>query len=244
MRFINRRGKPIEIRSDNGTNFKGGEKELRQSISEWNQQKIEGYLKQRQIIWKFNPPGASSMGGIWERVIRSVRSILTALLKEQTTTDETLLTLFSHVEAILNSRPLTTCSDDPKDDSPLTPNHILLLRDESSMPAGVFKPNDQYSRRRWRQCQFLADLFWARWLKEYLPTLQQRQKWFLPSRNLKIGDIILIKDETVKRGQWPLARVMEVMTAKDGYVRSARVKTSSTILTRPVNKLCLLEEAV
>lgn len=128
MRFVNRRGKPIEIRSNNGTNFKGGERELRESISEWNQQKIESFLKQRQIIWKFNPPAASNMGGVWEHVIRYVQSILSAMLKEQTTTDEALLPFFSQVEAILNSRPLTTCSDDPNDDSPLTPNHILLQR--------------------------------------------------------------------------------------------------------------------
>ncbi|KAK3704535.1 hypothetical protein QZH41_006329 [Actinostola sp. cb2023] len=70
-RFINRRGKPLLMRSDNGTNFKGGERELRESIQEWNQQAIHEFLRQREIRWIFNPPAANNMGGAWERMIRS-----------------------------------------------------------------------------------------------------------------------------------------------------------------------------
>jgi transposase InsO family protein len=243
-RFINRRGKPILIRSDNGTNFKGGERELRESIQEWNHQAIHKLLRQRNIDWIFNPPSASNMGGVWERLIRSVRQILRALLKEQTVDDETLLTVMTHVEAILNSRPLTPCSDDSKDENPLTPNQILLLRDETCLPPGVFTKNDMYCRRRWRHAQYLADQFWKLWLREYLPQLQERTKWNRPRRNIAVGDIVLVVDKNVWRGTWPLARVLEVYQAKDGYVRSVKIKTKSSILTRPVNKLCLLERTL
>jgi len=242
-RFINRRGKPLLMRSDNGTNFKGGERELRESIQEWNQQAIHEFLRQREIRWIFNPPAASNMGGAWERMIRSVRQILRALLKEQIVDDETLLTVMSHVEAILNSHPLTNCSDDPKDDDPLTPNQILLLRSDTSLPPGVFRREDMYGRRRWRQAQYLADQFWKRWVREYLPLLQERVKWNKPRRNVAVGDIVLISDKNLPRGAWPLARVTKVYTAKDGYVRSAEVMTKTAVLTRPINKLCLLEAA-
>lgn len=147
----------------------------------------------------------------------------------------------THVEAILNSRPLTACSDDSKDENPLTPNQILLLRDESCLPQGVFTKNDMYGRRRWRKAQYLADQFWKRWLREYLPQLQERSKWNRPQRNVAIGDIVLVVKKNVSRGTWPLARVLEVHKAKDGYVRSVKIKTRSSILTRPVNKLCLLK---
>ena len=70
-------------RSDNGTNLTGGERDIREAINSWNQQKIEGYLQQKNIEWKSNPPGMSFMGGIWERVTRSVRKILGVLLTEQ-----------------------------------------------------------------------------------------------------------------------------------------------------------------
>ena len=81
-RFINLRGNPTTIYSDNGTNF-AGEKEMRESLDDWNQKSIQEFLRQRNVIWKFNPPSASHMGGAWERIIRSVRKILRALLGQQ-----------------------------------------------------------------------------------------------------------------------------------------------------------------
>ena len=240
-RFINLRGSPSTIYSDNGSNFTAGERELRESLEDWNQQSIEKFLRQKNIRWKFNPPGASHMGGAWERTIRSVRKILRALLGQQFVSDEILRTLMSEVEGILNSRPLTPVSSDPKDLDPLTPNHLLLLRANPNLPPGVFNKDEIHSKRRWRQVQYMADVFWKRWLREYVPTLQERAKWTKPRRSLAIGDLVLIADENVHRGKWPLGRVTEVFHGRDQYVRSAKIQTSSTILTRPVTKLCFLE---
>ena len=240
QRFICRRGTPIEVRSDNGTNFVGGNRELRQAIMEWNQNKIHDYLLQREIPWIFNPPSASHFGGVWERQIRTVRSVLSSLLNQQVLTDEGLQTLMCIVEAIINGRPITRLSDDPRDLSPLTPNHLLLLRSGPSLPPGQFTEQDIY-RRRWRQIQYLADIFWKRWLKEYLPSLQARQKWTDPKRNIRIGDLVLVKNETTPRHQWPLGLVVDTHPGKDGRVRSARVKTQTGLYLRPIDKLCLLE---
>ncbi|XP_073237647.1 uncharacterized protein [Porites lutea] len=181
-RFIARRGQVKEIRSDNGTNFTGAEKELCVMISSWNQATIHDTLLQKGIKWVFNPPAASHHGGVWERLIRSTRKILEALTKEQVLDDECLQTLLCEAESIINGRPLTKVSDDPNDLEPLTPNHLLLLRQNESLPPGLFEKNT-YSRRRWRQVQYLANVFWGRWKREYLPLLQERQKWFRPRRN-------------------------------------------------------------
>ena len=175
-RFINRRGNPIEIRSDNSTNFVGGEREIRESISAWNQGKINDLMRQRKIVWKFNPSTASHMGGVWERMIRSVRKVLRVLLKERVVTNEMLRTLMTEVEGILNSRPLTPSSDDPDDLEPLTPNHLLLCRSNLNLPPGAFTKEDLYCKRRWKQVQYLANLFWKRWTREYLPTLRGKAK--------------------------------------------------------------------
>lgn len=77
----------------------------------------------------------------------------------------------------MNGRPLTKVSGDPTDLEPLTPNHLLLLRGKPSLPPGLFGKGDLYSRKRWRQIQYLAELFWKRWIREYFPLLQERQKW-------------------------------------------------------------------
>ena len=150
-RFTARRGQPEEIRSDNGGNFTCGEKELRHAISNWNQEQIHEFLLQREIRWIFNPPAASHMGGVWERAIRTTRKVLKALLKQQAIDDEGLTTLMCEVEAVINGRPLTKVSDDPRDVGALTPNHLLLLRAGPELPPGVFVRSDCYSLRRWRQ---------------------------------------------------------------------------------------------
>ena len=89
----------------------------------------------------------------------------------------------------------------------------------------------------------MADLFWKRWVKEYLPVLQLRQKWSKAERNIAEGDIVLAVDQNVPRGEWPLGKVIEVNCGRDGLVRSARVKTKRSTFVRPTNKLCLLEAA-
>jgi hypothetical protein len=175
-RFIARRGNPNRTRSDNGTNIVSGGKEIRQAIKKWNQQQINEFLLQRDIQWLFNPPGGSHHGGIWERCIRSVRKLLAALLHKQRLDDESLPTFLCEVEAILNGRPLTSVSNDPRDLEALTPNHLLLLRAGADLPPGMFTKEDCYSRRKWRHVQYLSDQFWRRWTREYLPLLQSRQK--------------------------------------------------------------------
>ena len=240
-RFIARRGQVKEIRSDNGSNFVGGERELRVMIDSWNQAKIHDALLQKSIKWVFNPPGASHHGGVWERLIRSTRKVLGALVKEQSLDDESLQTLLCECESIINGRPLTTVSDDPKDLEPLSPNHLLLLRSETPLPPGLFLKSDTYSRRRWRQVQYLADVFWGRWKREYLPLLQSRQKWFRPKKNFAVGDTVIVVDETLPRNAWAIGRITEVFPDKYGFVRRVKVKTKTSTLERPISKLCLLE---
>ena len=148
------------------------------------------------------------------------------------------------VEAIVDSRPITKSSDDPNDLEALTPNHLLLSRSGSRFPPGVFTRDDTYSRRRWRQIQHLANVFWCRWVKEYLPSLQQRQKWLNPARNFAINDIVLIVDDKVPRLSWPLGRIINVRQSQhDKHVRSVTVKTEHSVLDRPIDKLVLLEAA-
>ena len=116
------------------------------------------------------------MGGVWERIIRSVRKILRTLMREQLVSGEALRTLMAEVESILNSRPLTQNSESPADPEALTPNHLLLLRPNLNVSLGVFVKGDLYCQRRWKQVQYLTDVFWRRWLSEYLPLLARASK--------------------------------------------------------------------
>ena len=167
-----------------------------------------------------------------------------ALVKGQVLDEEGLNTLLCEVEAIVNGRPITKFSDDPRDPEPLTPNHLLLLRTGPAVPPGTFTKYDNYSSRRWRQVQYLADVFWRRWVREYLPSLQERQKWNKQKRNRAVDDVVLVRDDNKPRNSWPLGRILEVYTnRRDGLVRSVMLKTSTSELVRPVDKIVLLEAA-
>ncbi|XP_068214059.1 uncharacterized protein [Palaemon carinicauda] len=240
-RFVARRGPIKRIWSDNGTNIVATERELRKALQRFNEGEIRDTLSIRGIEWNFHPPHASHFGGVCERLIMSVRRALTAACLQQVTTDEMLHTLFCEVEAVVNSLPLTKINDDPNCPAPLTPNMILTLKGSPDPFTSTCK-KDMYVKRRWRQAQFLADEFWRRWIQEYLPLLQERQKWSVPKRDINVGDVVLTLDERLPRGSWPLGKVMEVTWSADGRVRQALIKTENGEFRRPVQKLCLLLE--
>ena len=242
-RFIARRGPVREMRSDNGSNFVGAHNELLQAIQEMDHEEIRAKLQRENIDWTFNPPAASHMGGVWERQIKTTRKILAGLMDEygHCLDEESFRTLLCEVEAVINSRPLTTVSGEPDDLEPLTPNHILTTKSNVILPPpGKFQKNDVYMRRRWRRVQYLANLFWTRWKKEYLVVMQERRKWQHPQRSLVEGDVVIIREENVPRNAWSLARVVRVEPDAQGLIRSVVVKTRETTLRRPINKLVLI----
>ena len=109
------------------------------------------------------------------------------------------------------------------------------------LPPGVFVRDDLYCRKRWRHVQYLADMFWKRWVKEYLTNLQVRQIWLGTHENLKVGDLVLVMDELTHRSQWPLGLIEQTFPGEDGQVRKIQVKFRNTSLLRPAHKICPLE---
>ena len=188
------------------------------------------------------------MGGSWERLIRTVRSVLSVLLQEHGSQldDEALRTLMTEAENVINSRPLTVENlSDHESPEPLTPNHLLTSKTEVVLPPpGCFERLDLYSRKRWRRVQFLANQFWIRWRSEYSSQFQQRRRWNTPQRDSRVGDIVLLQDDDLPRNQWPLARVTKVFPSKDGRIRKVQLLLTREgrrkILERPIHKTILL----
>jgi hypothetical protein len=137
------------------------------------------------------------MGGTWERQIRTMRSVLSALMERNgdCLDDESFRTLICETEAIVNSRPLTVENiNEPNSLTPLTPNHLLTMKTKIVLPPpGIVQSEDQYSRKRWKRVQHLTNEFWNRWNKEFLGSLQERTKWTKPRRNMQIDDIVIIR---------------------------------------------------
>lgn len=235
-RMAARRGWPRVMYSDNGTNFRGADAELRAAYKEWTKDFVHLGLEHR-MKWKFIPPGAPHMGGAWERLVRSVKTALGATLHQKVLKEETLLTLLTEAEHSINSRPLTHVSVDPMDPEALTPNHFLIGSSSGLPHTG---PCEEASRKHWRAAQALADHFWRRWVDEYLPTLVPRGASDDQRRPLRVGDLVVVIDSSLPRGTWPRGVVEVVYSGTDGKVRSADVRTATGILRRPVTKLAVL----
>lgn len=251
------RGQVSTLVSDQGTNFKGASTELKAALGEMDNGKLKDFVSQHMIDFRFNPPSASHAGGVWERQIRTIRSILTTMLTRLThPPDSTTMRVFLYeAMAVINSRPLSNHTlNDPTSQKPLTPNDILIMKTSVIVPMpGKF--DDEYPKKRWRYVQSLCNVFWKRWKEEYLTQLQTRQKWHSPQRNLKIGDLVMIKDENEFRGHWPVGMIHQVHPGTDGLVRrvvvalggkldsSGRRVGDYPLLERPVQKVILLMES-
>lgn len=86
--------------------------------------------------------------------------------------------------------------------------------------------------------------FWHRWLREWLPGLNPRRKWFHAQRDLQVGEVVLVISPGSPRGHWPLGRILEVYPGKDEHVRVAKVQIGQNTLVRPITKLCPLEYGI
>ena len=242
QRFINRRGHPKTILSDCGSNFKGADRELKKCLVELKQDVISDFAARKDIEWRFNPPDAPHMGGAWERLVRTVKQSLKVILKERCVTDFELMTIFTEVEGIVNSRPLTAVSDDVADLEALTPNHFLIGRSNLSLSPNILYKTDVTSSKRWKHVQYMISNFWRRWRREYLSTLTERRKWVKNNKNLAVGNLVQVVDRNLPRGRWKLGRIMETFPGRDDIVRVVDVKTCDCVIRRPITNLCCLED--
>ena len=241
-RMVNRRGRPEEMLSDNGSNFIGGERELRELVDALDEERIKKSAANRGIKWTFTPPHAPHFGGVHEIMIKSSKRAIYAVMKNAELDDEELTTVFTAAESLINSRPLTYQSASPNDDVPLTPNHFLTGRLGGEFaPSSVDDEITSNPRKRWRRIQEISRHFWSRWIREWLPSLRKRTKWTELKKDVIDGSVVLIVDLDAPRRSWPLGRVMETYAGKDGHIRTVKVRMNGKDYIRPIAKICPLE---
>lgn len=253
VRFINLRAKPEHLWSDNGTNFVGAERELREKLKEWKKnQKFITDLQVREIEWHFLPPASPHMAGSHERLILDVKKLLKTMLKEAHPTEEVLRTFLCEVTGIMNSRPITVVSVDPEDLRALTPNDLLNIPCVVGQSiTGLYDESAKY-RKSWEQAQQLSRTFWNRWKIEYLPWLARRKKWFEKVDPIQEGDLVLVVEDNAPRSAWKMGKIVKTYRAEDKQVRFFDVeiacvdpndpskKVKKTVLKRPAVKVAPL----
>ncbi len=242
QRFIDRYGKPKSMMSDNGTNFVGAANEIRAMIRRWKEDERErkiltDFCNDNEMEWSFSTPAAPHHNGCVEAMVKSVKNALNKIVRQHVLTEEEFRTVLSKVTTCVNSRPLWPSSEDSMD-KPIRP--IDLLR-PAELPVDPEELNESTNvRRRYQRVQSVADEWWKLWMRNFVPNLQARSKWFKQRENVCVGDIVLVIDKDVARSKWNMGRVEEVYPGSDGLVRSVKVRTVTGIYDRPITKLVML----
>ncbi|XP_015123415.1 uncharacterized protein LOC107045605 [Diachasma alloeum] len=179
-RFIGRRGRPVIIQSDNGTNFVGANNELKKIVAALQTPKsndeIASELSGKGIDWRFSPALSPHCGGIWEAAVKSFKHHLKRVMGTQLLTLEHFTTLTVEIEGFLNSRPLCPISNDPNDLMTLTPGHFLIGERLTSLPEYNLQEIKTNRLSQWQHIQKMRQDFWNRWYKEYLNELNIKKK--------------------------------------------------------------------
>lgn len=235
-RFISRRGKPRDIFSDNGTSFVGAYNDLSKFLKA-NCDSLAADSAQDNINFHFIPAYSPNFGGLWEAGVKSTKHHLNRVLGNCNLTFEELTTALVQIEAILNSRPLTPLSSDPEDLTPLTPGHFLIGRPLTSLPERNFQEHPITRLTRYQRIEQIRQHFWTRWCKEYVAQLQQRIKWRSCQYSLKIGTLVLLKEENLPPMKWKLGRIVEVYPGTDQITRVADIKTRNGVVRRSFSNI-------
>ncbi|KHJ98965.1 integrase core domain protein [Oesophagostomum dentatum] len=260
VRFTSRRGVPKLVRTDCGANFKLGQKIIETLFekSESNEASVMTYSATEGITWIFNPPGAPWMGGVWERLVGSVKRCFMKAVGRRKVSFTELATVITRIEAILNTRPLTKIGSSEITEIPLRPVDFLQGNAKYTLPTAEARLCDpdydpdliQTAMQAHEAMQFsetTATKFWERWNVEYLTALRESQKRYLKqSRHTiappQVGEIVIIEQEMIPRGNWLYGKVTELIKSADGLIRSVKIlMPNQKILQRPLNKIYPLE---
>ena len=254
-RFAARRGLPKKFISDNAKAFQVAARTLKDIV---NQPEFTRYLVEVGIEWTFNLEKAPWWGGIFERLVKSVKRCLCKIIGQAKFSYDELNTALVEVEAVVNSRPLTYVSSDDLEE-PLTPSHLLVGCRLLSLPDDLcymvdkddeeFTVTDDTLRKRAKHLNNVVNHFWNRWVKEYLLELCNAHRYPNTRRQsspVREGDMVVVQDPDLPRGFWKIARVMKLLTGKDGHHRGAVLRVATiggqvVTFQRPLQLLYSLE---
>ena len=234
-RFVDRRGLPLHLYSDNGVNYTGAKNQLSSFYSLINsnecQNAVHSYVFDYQITWHNSPQRAPHFGGLWEAAVKATKYHLKRVVGQNLFTFEELSTICCNVESYLLG-PVT--SHDVDRLSPLTPAHFLIGRAARAYPKTRinYKPTPL---QRWELCQKASQDFWDRWSREYLQQLQKATKWHRQTRNFKVGDLVMLTDGNAFHCQWSMAKITAVHPGKDDIVRAVDVQVERKVIPANCN---------
>ena len=245
-RFVGRRGLPRVMMSDNAKNFKMSAKE----ITKIGRSKVvQSHLPNIGVKWSFIVERAPWWGGFWERLVKITKDCIKKSVGRALLTFEQLRTLFTEVESVVNSRPLTYVNDDVDGTSyALSPAHLIYGRrisgDQNQECYEVVSTHESLTKKARHHRQLLRQ-FTKRWRREYLTSLRENaRKVNTKEPHVKVGDLVILKNDGTARCFWKIAKIVKLIEGKDGKIRAAEIRVmgsnenrSAITLKRPLQLL-------
>ena len=155
------------------------------------------------------------------------RRILNSMLLNKKTKElyrEVLSTFMCEVCAIVNSRPICPVSCDPEQPYVVCPSLLLTQKGFPDIPPKVLTGIEDIYKAQRKHVQHLSFTFWKRWKEGYLQHLQTRSKWHLERPDMKVGDVVLLREKELQSGQWPMGLIVLVFEKdSDHKVRTVEV---------------------
>lgn len=240
-RFISRRGMPSKVFCDNAKTFKGAENQLKElyqlQSSRSHRDSVYNYCNTKYIKFIFIPSYSPEFGGLWEAGVKSVKHHLKRIVGNISLSYEEFNTIMVTIEGVLNSRPLLSNSIDG---GYLTPSHFLIGTALASYPEINLTEVPVNRLKFWKLVSKIKQDFWKVWSHDYLTQLQSRPKWKVIHPNLKVGDLVLIKNINTPPLKWPMAKIVKIFPGSDNKVRVAEVLYNNKIYLRSIARLCPL----
>ncbi|GFW56335.1 integrase catalytic domain-containing protein [Trichonephila clavipes] len=153
-RFVARRGLYSMVISDNARTFKRAELELQQMWKVLNHADVKNFYSAHSIKWNCIVERAAWWGGLYERMMRSVKVALQKTLGRSSLTTEQLLAVLNEIEGMIISRPITYVGSETEESIPLTPAHFTRGKRITSLPPVRLRlGSNLYSRKCLIKCR-------------------------------------------------------------------------------------------
>ena len=216
------RGWPRNIHSDNGTQLVAASKELKKVVEGLDWEEVQTYGHKFETNWSFCPADAPWQNGSTEALIKSIKRALNVTIGSQLFSYVEFQTVVYEAAQLVNQRPIGKNPLTPNDGTYLCPNDLLLGRSTNQVPQGPFIEKSSTSQRL-RFLQEIVNCFWKRWSREVFPNLVVEPKWHTERRNVRVGDVVMVQDSNVVRGEWKMGVIQSIMESGDGRVRNVEV---------------------
>ena len=236
-RLLAAKGDVKLIISDPGSQLRGASKEIAGWRKGWDQRLLVRFGAEKSLDWRFIMAGSQHQNGAAEALIKMVKGVKNSMMKAlgtQVLTLNELNTLMAEVAQLINERPIGLKPNERTHPHFLSPNSLYLGRCSDRIASGPFQSDEVFlddprkASSRFLLVQAITSQFWRMWLRDYFPSLLIRQKWHVQRRNVRVNDVCLLRDQDVLRGEWRLARVVEVYPDRFGNVRNVEVLVKST----------------